>query len=130
MRRGRRTESRRSREARQYFTETVLDRGICEIQDLIPHVCGGGWFDACHYLPKQFIKRETNLWAEAEALAAIWNVDNAGRGCRVGHDLLDSPDHGGVEWWQLPAPAIEFAEEHGWLWKLERIYPAAEEIAA
>lgn len=129
MRRGCRTESRASREARREFTEIVLARGACEIQELIPHVCSG-WWDACHYLPKQFIKRETNLWAEQEALAAIWDPDNGGRGCRTGHDLLDSPGHGGVEWWQLPSQAIEFCERHGWLWKLELIYPAAEEIAA
>ncbi len=129
MRRGRRTESRASREARCLFTETVLDRGECEIQQFIAHRCGGGWVDACHILPKQFIRRETNLWAEPEALAALWNPDNALCGCRTGHNLFDAPGHG-VQWWQLPAPAIEFAESHGWLWKLERDYPASEVIAA
>lgn len=129
MRRGRRSESRASREARKLFTLTVLDRGACEIQQFIPHVCGGGHVDACHVLTKQFIRRETNLWAESEALAAIWDPDNGLCGCRTGHDLFDAPGHG-VEWWQLPAASIEFAERHGWLWRLEREYPAAEEIAA
>ncbi len=129
MRRGRRTESRASREARRHFTETVLDRGECEIQQFIPHECGGGCFDACHGLNKQFIKRETHLWPESEALAAIWDPDNALLGCRNGHNLFDAPGHG-VPWWKLPARMIEFAERHGWLSRLEREYPASEEIAA
>lgn len=129
MRRGRRTESRASREARKAFTETVLERDRCEIRPFILHRCGGGWVDACHILPKQFIRRETNLWAEPEALAALWNPDNALCGCRTGHDLFDRPGHG-VEWWQLPAAAIEFAENNGWLARLERDYPVREEIPA
>lgn len=126
MRSGRKSESAASRRARQEFTESVLARGVCEIQDLIPHECGGGWVDACHILPKKFIRVETNLWAEPEALAAMWNTDNALRGCRTGHSLFDAPGHG-VQWWQLPAPAIEFAEGYGWLWRLEREYPELED---
>lgn len=107
----------------------MLAREGCEIQRFIPHSCGGGWVDAAHVLSKQFIRRETNLWPESEALAAIWNTDNALRGCRTGHGLFDAPGHG-VEWWQLPDQAIEFAEANSWLGRLEREYPAAEEIAA
>lgn len=129
MRRGRRSESRASREARRVFTETVLERGVCEVRQFIPHVCGGGWVDAAHILPKSYIRVETNLWAEPERLAAMWNPDNALCACRTGHALFDAPGHG-VEWWRLPDCAIEFAEEHGWLARLEREYPAAEEIAA
>ncbi len=125
----RRTETAASLRARKAFTFTVLERDECEVQRYISHACGGGWVDAAHILSKQFIRREVNLWAEPEALAAIWNVDNALCACRTGHSLFDAPAHG-VEWWTLPACAIEFAERHGWLWKLEREYPASEEIAA
>lgn len=122
MRRGRKTESRASRQARQEFTETVLARGICEIQLLIPHECGGGWTDPCHVLPKQFIRRETNTWPEAEQLAAMWDPDNGLRGCRTGHSLFDAPGHGGVTFTDLPLAPVAFAETYGWTWKLERIY--------
>lgn len=111
------------------FTEQVLARGFCEIRPYIRHECGGGHVDAAHILAKQFLRRETNLWPESEALAVIWSPDNALCACRTGHSLFDAPGHG-VEWWHLPVPAIEFAEHHGWLWRLERDYPSSQEIAA
>jgi len=123
MRRGRRSESRASREARKEFTESVLEREGCEIQDLIPHVCGGGWVDACHVLPKSFIKRETNTWDEADHLAAMWDTTNALKGCRVGHNLFDAASHCGVTIDDLPACVVRFASDYGWRWKLELEYP-------
>jgi len=122
MRRGRKTESRASYRARKEFTESVLERGGCEIQRFIPHLCGGGAMDACHVMSKQFIKRETNTWDVEAHLEAMWDTDNALCGCRLGHNLFDSPTHG-VPWPTLPPEAIEFAEKHDWLWRLEREYP-------
>lgn len=121
MRRGKKSESRASREARRYFTETVLAAGRCELQDLFPHVCEG-WADACHVLPKQFLKRKTNTWTEADQLAVLWSPANGLAGCRAAHNRFDAPGHGGVTFADLPLAAVAFAEKHGWSWKLERIY--------
>jgi hypothetical protein len=130
MRRGRKAESARARRARQAFTETVLERDGCEIQQLIPHQCGGGHVDACHVLPKQFIKRETNLWEEDDHIAAMWDVANGLRGCRVGHNLFDGAGHCGVTIDDLPAAAVRFASDYGWRWKLELEYPTERREAA
>lgn len=122
MRTGRRTESRAARQARQVFTETVLARAGCEVQSLISHRCGGGYVDACHILPKRFIRVETNTWSEPDRLAVLWNPANALRGCRTGHNLFDAPGHGGVGMADLPGVVLVFAERYGWVWKLEHIY--------
>lgn len=124
MRRGRRPESRAARQARQEFTETVLAAGRCELQDLFPHVCDG-WADACHVLPKSWIRREINTWDEPERLAALWSPANGLAGCRAAHNRFDAPGHAGVTFADLPLAAVAFAEKHGWTWKLERIYGVA-----
>jgi hypothetical protein len=130
MRRGRKTESAAARRARQHFTETVLERERCEIQDLIPHECGGGCFDACHVLPKRFIKRETNTLSEEDQIAAMWDVANGLKGCRLGHNLFDSAGHCGLTVEDLPAAAVRFAADYGWRFELEREYAGDRRMAA
>ena len=122
MRRGRKTETAASRRARKEFTLSVLERSHCEVQQIIPHQCGGGCMDAAHVLPKRYVKKETNLWDEHARLDAMWDTDNALCACRTGHNLLDSARHCGVTAADLPEKAVSFAERHGWMFELEREY--------
>ena len=129
MRSGRRPMSAAAKAAHKEWTLTVLGAFTCEIQQLIPHICGGGHMDACHVLRKSFIRAETNTWDEADRLAAMFDLDNGLAGCRTGHNLFDSVGHGGVTYEDLPVAAREFAERYGWTWKLEADYGLREQAA-
>ena len=119
-----------AKRAHKEWTLAVLERFTCEIQRFIPHVCGGGHMDACHILPKSFIKAETNTWPEADRLAAMFDLDNGLAGCRTGHNLFDGAGHCGVSIDDLPDGAVAFAERYGWTWRLEAMYPPKSEAAA
>lgn len=126
MKRGRKTETRAARRARQAFTEEVLSRGGCQIAEWIPHCCDGP-MDACHVIPKQYLKWHARFdlkLDEAGQLACVWDVRNGIPGCRKGHGLFDSGLHRvGIE--LIPVETIEFAIEYDCLWKLEAAHPEA-----
>lgn len=115
---------------REWTTEVIARAFTCEIQQFIPHICGGGFTDAAHVLRKGWIKSQTNTWSEQDQLAAMFDLRNGLCACRTGHDLFDAPGHGGVTIDDLPSVVVDFADEHGWLWKLELDYPADEQVAA
>ena len=112
--------------AHKEWTLEVLERFTCELQALFPHKCDGV-MDACHIIPKVFLK---HIGADSEAtrLRIMFDTRNGLAGCRAGHNILDGP-YCPVTFDQLPDGVIDFAEENGILWRLEKMYPPKAEAA-
>ncbi len=127
MRSGRRPMSAAAKAAHKEWTLNVTSAFTCELQQFFHHVCDGP-VDACHIIPKRFLKDATLGWPEEDALRVIFDCRNGMAGCRKAHDKLDGP-YCPVTFDQLPLGVLEFAAEHGMTWKLEKMYPPKAEAA-
>lgn len=118
-----------ARQAHHDWTVEVQARAFCcEGQQLFSHTCNGPT-DSAHIIPKRFLKDATLGWDEADALAVIFDLRNGLCLCRAAHNRLDGPWNP-VTFEQLPDAVVSFATEHGFLWKLEKLYPRDVEEAA
>ena len=129
MRSGRKPMSAAAKAAHKEWTLDVISRAFtCEGHRFFSHACDGP-YDAAHILPKRFLKDATLGWDEDKALTVIFDKRNGLCLCRAAHNRWDGP-YCPVVWEQLPAEVVSFATEHGMLWKLEKMYPPKDDVAA
>lgn len=116
-------ESKKDREARHAFYESVLARGSCWMVDVIRHRCDGP-IDPAHLLPKQRLKviaKNKFPGDEDKQRELVWSPSNGVPLCRDAHHKLDN-GFIRIYWHQLPAEAHQFAAEWDLEWEMEQAY--------
>jgi len=124
MRRGRKPETVAHRRARRDFTEEVLEKGGCWVQNVLSHTCFGP-MDAMHHVDKSYLRQHARFTLrldDAGVLACVWDPRNGSPGCRAGHDLYDSPFHP-VSFELLPRSVFDFCDDYTCWSRLELLYP-------
>lgn len=126
--RGRKPESRATRDKRLDFYEEVLAPGECYWKQYINHGCDGP-LDPMHIIPKQFLKNHFYQEDKDDIDSIVFDPANGVPGCRHIHGQIDSGFCPIFREW-LPPEAVAFAGRNDLGWWLDLHIPSLNGAAA